>query len=312
VITVRLATLQDTHAITAIHCSQVEQWARLGQEGVSAPYESLSLYERWLYGGAWMSVETCAVHLNHLLAGAGIPLVAEIDGEVLAVAEVIESFEPLPFGHHLELSNLVTHQRHRGRGLATALLQYIINMARLMKCLKVIVSHAEAGEFYQKIGFNHAQDGFGLRLPTQMGRVFYQSADVTDQSRSQIKGLHMQLGRYRSSHQEWDRLFPQVWAAGVPELLGVNVALVRFEITGGGMALVHLREATEIDCQPGDAHLACWSARPLTPSLISAIRDWASRKGYQTLVSFAASSDLPLVGAEYSTTYRQSLYEYVL
>ena len=62
-IDVRPAALADAAAISAIHCSHVETW-RQGGEGKPAPYATLPLYERWLHGGPWMSVETCTVHLN--------------------------------------------------------------------------------------------------------------------------------------------------------------------------------------------------------------------------------------------------------
>ncbi len=93
-ITVRLATLADTAAITEIYKTDVPTWERLDYAGELVPvsYESLSLYERWQHGGPWMSIETCSVHLNRLLAGSGFPLVAEFDGKVLAEAEVYESF----------------------------------------------------------------------------------------------------------------------------------------------------------------------------------------------------------------------------
>jgi len=134
-VTVRLATLQDTAAICAIHCSDVPQWTRLTADGqlVATDYDSLSLYERWQHGGAWLSLETCAVHLNRLLAGSGFPLVACVDGQVVAEAEVYESFEPPPFGHNLEISVINTHAAHQRRGYGKALIAYILPLARLLQ-----------------------------------------------------------------------------------------------------------------------------------------------------------------------------------
>src|SRR5215470_10101384 len=85
-INVRLATLADTTAITDTFKTDVPRWERLDPSGrlSPVPYEDLSLFERWQHGGPWLSVETCAVHLSRLLAGSGIPLVAELDGQVLA------------------------------------------------------------------------------------------------------------------------------------------------------------------------------------------------------------------------------------
>lgn len=94
-IRIRPATLADAAAITAVHCSHVEIWRR-GGKGEPASYASLSLYDRWLHGGPWMSVETCAVHLNRWLRAGHPVLVAEGEGEA----------DDLPF--HLALAE---HQR---------------------------------------------------------------------------------------------------------------------------------------------------------------------------------------------------------
>jgi hypothetical protein len=115
VISVRLATLSDTLAIVALHR---EQWVPVPD---LPSYDDLTLYERWQEGGAQLSVETCAVHLNHLLTGVGTPLVAERNGEVAGYAELYESFEPQPFGHHLHIGKLTT----TNMPAAEALLRYI-------------------------------------------------------------------------------------------------------------------------------------------------------------------------------------------
>jgi GNAT superfamily N-acetyltransferase len=315
VITVRLATLADTAAITDIHRSHIPRWERLTADGtpVEVPYESLMLYERWQHGGPWLSIETCAVHLNRLLARSGFPLVAEVDGRVLGVAEVYESFEPPPFGHHLELSVIMTHAEHANQGVGSALMGYIIDMARLMRCERLTVSDAETPAFYEKHGFRHAYTGRGVRILPQAGRVFYQATDLTDGNPLQIKGWYMPLGRFRSSRQEWDRLFPQDWAAGIPELLSIATAHVKMTVTGSQNAILFAREADEIDAAPGDVHLACWTARPLTNQLLTAIRDWAHRSGYRRLLSYAMESDLALLGPDGEVTdYSQSCYELIL
>jgi GNAT superfamily N-acetyltransferase len=314
-IIVRLATLADTSAITEVHKSDVPRWERVSADGrlIDVPYESLSLYERWQHGGPWLSVETCAVHLNRLLAGSGIPLVAEIDGKVLAEAEVYESFEPPPFGHNLELSVINVHAEHTGQGLGTALVNYVIEMARLMKCERVTIAEAIAKEFYEKIGFRRALVGHTVRILTQAGRVFYQAADLTDRNPDQVKHWYMPLGRYRSSRQEWDRLFPQDWAAGIPELLTAPAAHVKLGASGGHNAILYVREADEIDMQPGDAHITCWAARPLTKTLLAAIRDWAFRNKYQTLITCMMEPDLPLLAQDGQPTGQtQDFYEFAL
>jgi len=297
-ITVRLAILADTAAITDIHKSH-----RISADGPR--YEDLTFYERWQQGGPWLGIETCAIHLNRLLAGSGVPLVAELDGEVLAAAEVYEGFEPPPFGHHLNLAVIVTHAKHLRKGLATALLNYIVEMARLMKCERITVSHSEGREFYVKQGFRNMRSGRRVRIPAQAGRAFYQATDLADHSPDQIKGWHMPLGRYQSGRQEWENLFPQIWAAGIPELLNPATAHLKLNVTGQN-AIVFMREADE----PGEVNLACWSARPLSNPLFTALRDRANREGYHTIISYIMDSDLPQLGHDaQQTDYSQDLYE---
>ncbi len=311
-ISVRLATLQDAAAITAIHTSDVPSWSRIGADGIARPvdYADLSIFERWQHGGPWMSIETCAVHLNRLLAGSGIPLVAVQDGEVLAEAEVYENFEAPPFGHHLEIAIIATHARHHRQGLGTALVEYICQMARLMKCERVTVSDAAVRGFYEKMGFQQTHTGRGVRFTPQAGRVFYQATPLTDRNPAQVKGWYMPFGRFRGSRQEWDRLFPQDWAAGLPEILNRPAEHVKLNISGGQQAILFVTEPEMPDYQLGDMHLTCWSGRPFTPTLYAAIRDWAFRQGYRGLVSYVMDSELPTMGPDlHPTQYTQVFFE---
>jgi len=296
-IIVRLATLEDTAAITAIHTSHITTWERLDSQGMLIPanYADLSLYQRWQHGGPWLSVETCAVHLNRLLAGSGIPLVAEIAGEVLGAAEVYEGFEPAPFGHNLNLSVLIVHADHLKRGVGRALLAYISQMAHLMKCERIAVSQAEAREFYVKQGFRPVRTGREISIPTQMGRAIYQINDLTDRSPDQIKLWYMPLGHYQSARQEWEKLFPQTWAAGLPDLLNIPTTHLKLTVAGQN-AIVFFQDA--IDRESGTVNLSCWSPRPFTNPLLTALRDKAYRDGYKMMVSYIMDSDRNLLSAD--------------
>jgi len=71
-----------------------------------------------------------------------------------------------------------------------------------------------------------------------------------------------------------------------------------------------LREADEPDSQPSEINIACWAARPLSNTLLTAIRDRAFRDGYQTIISYIMDADLPLLGSDYeSTSFEQDVYE---
>jgi GNAT superfamily N-acetyltransferase len=300
-ITVRLATLDDTQAITEIHRSQ-----KPAPPGTS--FSEMTLYERWRLGGPWMNIETCAIHLNRLLAGSGTPLVAERDSIVLACAEAYESFEPPPFGHHLHLSMIMTHADHVRQGGGRALLNYLTEMARLMKCERITVVQPEGREFYIRHNFRNTHTGRGVRIPAQAGRAFYQSTPLTDPNPDQVKSWFMPLGRYQSSRQEWENLFPTTWAAGIPELLNPATAHIKLTVTGQN-AILFMKEAD----QPGEVNVACWAARPLSNPLLTAIRDRAQRDGYHTMISCVMDSDLALLGSDAEQTGEtQELFELAL
>ena len=108
-IQVRAAALDDTYAISTIARSHITVWQRVNAGGQveDVPYDTLSIYERWLHGGPWMSVETCAILLNHLLLGAGIPLVAVTGKGVVGYLEAYHSVEQEPFGKSLHIAHLV-------------------------------------------------------------------------------------------------------------------------------------------------------------------------------------------------------------
>src|SRR5512139_2051816 len=104
---IREASLDDTQAISGLFRSRISAWQRLSAQGQveDVPYDALTIYERWLHGGPWMSVETAALHLSHLLRGAGMPFVVESGGVVVAYAEAYHGVEPAPFGDHLHLAH---------------------------------------------------------------------------------------------------------------------------------------------------------------------------------------------------------------
>ena len=65
---VRLASLDDVPDIVKVYCSSVSKWVRrIGEKEIEVRYEDLTVDERWSHGGPWMSVETCAIHINYLL-----------------------------------------------------------------------------------------------------------------------------------------------------------------------------------------------------------------------------------------------------
>ena len=83
---IRRGELKDVAGIVDVHCSELDGTWYSFKGGVREEVEgptSLSLYERWLNGGSWMSPELCAVYINNLLLEGHIPLVAEQNGLIV-------------------------------------------------------------------------------------------------------------------------------------------------------------------------------------------------------------------------------------
>ncbi len=294
-ITVRLATLQDVQAICDLHRSHISEWRQLDKpDKPLADYNALTLFERWQHGGPWLSLESCAVHIYRLLLGIGTPLVAELNGVVLAEAEVYESDEAAPFDHSLHLGVLCTHAAHVGRGLGTALLDYAQRMGRALACGRITFSGETLPGFYasSKHHFRLLQTALEANVDTHAGRAVYQKAALTDPDPARINGWYMPLGRYQSARQDWDTLFPMQWAAGIPELLDVPAVQLKLTVAGQN-AIVSLRE-TE---RAGVCELACWSARPLNATLVTALRDCTHREGFDSFQTLVSEANWPLLQA---------------
>lgn len=306
-ITVRQAILADTVQITALHNAAIPQWTRrIDGEQVPADYADLTLFERWLVGGPWSSVEMCAVHLASLLrAGDGIPIVAEIDGQVGGEAEIFIWREPEPFGHHINISKLGVHPDFEEAGLASALLTYILNIGEAIRARRVTVADAEAdAALYEHYRFARAHTGHFHLIPAQAGRVFYQAAELKQFDAAQILGWHMPLGRYQSARQEWDRMPPDFWNS-VPEIVELESARLRITVTGQE-AFALMQQDRD---QPARIHAYVWTKRPITPLLVMALRDWAAQHDYAEIATFIWDVVLPQLEAEtVRGDYAQVLY----
>lgn len=91
---IRPARLEDASQVCDVHRSHVDRWYRiLGSEMHEVGYGSLSIGERWGFGGPWMSTETCAIHLNNMLLQRHYPIVAYRGHRVTGEMELFESRE---------------------------------------------------------------------------------------------------------------------------------------------------------------------------------------------------------------------------
>ncbi|NLX11814.1 MAG: GNAT family N-acetyltransferase [Chloroflexi bacterium] len=311
-ITVRQANLSDASSITALNNRLIARWVRYGIDNEELPtgYDDLTLFERWLQGGPWSSIEMCAVHIASLLRGTdGIPLVAEVEGEVGAEAEIFIGQEPEPFGHHINVSRLAVHPELADIGLGSALLTYILQIAAAIRCRRVTVADAsDDAALYEHHRFHRAHSGQRLAISAQEGRVFYRATELTSFQPELIKGWHMPLGRYQNARQEWERIVPGFWNS-VPEIVEPEAARLSLTITG--QEAYALMQADRYD--PSRVHVYLWSKRPINHLLVMALRDWAARQGYETLVAFAWDYVIPLLEVDAAPDgYNQVLYERAL
>jgi len=311
-IIVRQAMLADAASITALNMSNMAEWTRRTAYGETVPaaYEDLSLFERWLNGGPWASVEMCAVHLANLLRGGdGIPLVAEIEGQVGAEAEVFIGREPEPFGHHINLCKLAVHPDADGVGLGSALVTYINQIAEAIRCKRVTVADADTdAALYEHHRFYRAHIGQRLLIKAQEGRVFYKAGELANFDPTQIDNWHMPLGRYQNSRQEWDRMLPGFWNS-VPEIVEPETARLHVTVTGQEAYAMMQQDRYN----PAQVHAFVWTKRPINNLLMVALRDWAARHNYETIVTFAWDYVIPMLEIDFETDgYTQHLYERAL
>lgn len=291
-IEVRQAGLDDSGAISALFCAQIPIWQRLNaqRQVEDVPYEQLTIYERWLHGGAWMSIETSAIHLNHLLMGAGIPLVAEVSDVIFGYAEAYVSNEPEPFGRVLHVAQLQTGDLEAER----ALLEALTAQLKPLKCQHMTITRVGGASVYDpRYELEPISTLRRFNLPARQGQIFYRAVEHVDDDAAQINGWAMPIGRFSSARQEWETLWHQQWQT-LPEIRQRKAA--RRHISAAGQdALLYCREHLY---DPRRADVAVWTPKPLTVQVVSAVRDWAHREGYRTLVMAVDESARSVLGTD--------------
>ncbi len=274
-ITIRPATLADAAAISAVHCSTVDVW-RDPYTRQPTDVTALNLFGRWYNGGPWMSVETCAVHLNALLLRRHVALVAEVDGHVVGEAEFYINREPAPFGPHLHVSILYVHREWQHQGVGRALIEAGIDYARAQQLAALTTQpESEAVGFYQGIGFQpwmrmlEMQATAGGDIPGNLELLPCDAGPPTH--------LALRLGRYQCGMRGWEVLWLSL---AIPELQALRRSVWRGELNGTPVMLgLHeqFRDPTQAD---GYAWLP--PSAPLSPA-VAALRGLAARAGYSAV-----------------------------
>ena len=287
---IRLATLDDTGAISALFRARIGVWQRLGATGrvEDMPYEALTLVERWLHGGAWMSIETGAIFLNHLLSGAGIPLVATDEEYVVGYAEAYHSVEADPYGSSLHLEHLLTTDERDAAELLDALLE----RAKAVKASKVTMNRVSQDvtlpEGYTCTALSHLRR---YTVGARQGQVFYRSVEHNDPTPAQIAGWMMPIGRLTSARHQWEMHMPRLW-----EALPRGRKMHRQKLAAAGQDAYVVIEQDMYD--PRSASVYLWAAKPVTAQTIMAIRDWSHREGYRTLKLAMTDEAAKVLGAD--------------
>lgn len=297
---IRPAEVQDAPAITAIHCSNVLRWQVWeGQTTRPARYADLTPYQRWLHGGAWLDAGTCAFHLTRLAVGGGLALVAERAGRVLAEAECYIADEPAPYGRNLNLSILYVHRNYQKQGLGQALMAHCWELAQREGCDNFLIAHAEAPEFYRKLGFKLAERWRRWLVPVKPSKVTYTAKPLGDSSYETVRGWALPIGRYQNAHHDWERVRPKA----VPDFAEWrDLKGERFSLKmGNENAVVAFEEQT-----PGVANTFVFTPIGYTPRLFSAVRDLGAKRGFAQLQCFA-KADLVLPDAV-KTDYVHQLF----
>ena len=302
----RQATLDDTSKIVALFTARVSVWQRLNAAGQveDQPYEQLTIYERWLHGGAWMSLETGAIWLSHLLSGNGLAYVVEDGGAIVAYAEAFVNRELTPMGGHLHLADMLIHEGCADE-VHHLLADAILSDARGPGRLSVAYPDysKEKATYYRKyFGANEAFRLARYTLSAQIGQSFYKSRDFDKTDASLIDGWAVAVGRTSSPRALWEAEWKEHWRC-IPQIVSRSKHR-QYVNASGHEALVCYHQQLYNDRQ---AEVYCWSPRNLSTQLLVAIRDMGHRLGFRMLTLALPDFAAELLPAETAVDPNQQI-----
>jgi GNAT superfamily N-acetyltransferase len=107
--------------------------------------------------------------MTHLAAGDFFAYIAESEGRIIATSGMVIHHHPPavrnPNGRVAYIMNMYTLPEFRGRGIATALLQKLVELARQNECHRVqLHALAQGKSIYEKAGFVRAKTAMKLDL----------------------------------------------------------------------------------------------------------------------------------------------------
>jgi GNAT superfamily N-acetyltransferase len=290
-VSLRYGYLEDSRQISEIHRSYVDRWYRkIGNGQFYVPYEALSLGERWGFGGPWMSVETCSIHLNYLLLNSHIPIVAQQGDKLVGEMELFMGEEGPPFGKNLHIGLLYVRKGFTGQGIGKALAGKAMEIAGKCDCDTVTVASSQANEgFYEKCGFERSGTMVEVEASTKDYGVKVYRIRPPSRLESFTRGMPMRLGRLQSSAYH---LFEQSMKYAIPEFLlnGRSTAFVK--VNGHPSLLVF----HEYDGEPSRADVYAWSKDADTLELAAAALTMLHGMGIKYAGMLMTAEDYALIG----------------
>lgn len=297
-ITIRPATLADAAAISIVHCSTVDEWR---EPYIRQPTDeaTLNLFGRWYNGGDWMSVETCAIHLNGMLLRGHLPLVAEANGVLVGEAEYYVNREPAPFGPHLHLSVLYIHKDWQGQGIGRALVEAGVEHAPALGCDALTTQpEPEMTGFYRRLDFQP-----WLRAKEMQTTIGGTSPPLTQLSQNSGPPEHLALriGRYQCGVLGWETLWP---ALALPELTALRRSVWHGKLDDIPVML-GLREQFRTPTQ-ADGYAWLPPTASLTPT-VAALRSLGAKEGYSAVDLLLPEDSLPELRTTFKLDYQTTV-----
>ncbi len=210
---VRRTSFNDVLGIVKCHLSDVN----------IPDYERLTIEERYRYGGPWMSVETCSIHLNYLFLYRHPVLVAEEDGEIVGEVEALISEEHF-LGKirkicHVEV--LMVKESHRRRGIGRRLMEAVEDIARKEGCELITTTPEDRSyKFYKKLGYEDAFEGAIVKIDTEK---FHKISGMNVEfSWETVRRLKMVAGMFQSSYHHWFTSFVDI-IAGIDKIISSGI-----------------------------------------------------------------------------------------
>ncbi len=235
---IRLARLEDTAGVTAVHCSYKGQWTRtIGAESDVVPYDSLSIAERWGFGGPWMSTETCAIHLNNLLLKRHYPVVALKGDRLVGEMELFVGREGEQFGKNAHVGLLYVAKGCTGKGIGRAMIEKAVSIAAENRCDTITVaSEPSMIGFYEACGFKRSGAMIEVEALTKKYDIGTELIPGQFNDSAFAWGMSMPVGRYQSSAFH---LFELSDAYAIPGTLSLLKEMAHVSI-GGSRSLISL------------------------------------------------------------------------